>query len=124
MVTLETQYREFLRNNRDGFYSFEEWKQCNSNNIKQPLINMIDTSQMNENEYTNNRVESIIGMLKSLTQTGDCVDGETMQYILESVGMDDQMLRQLIMSNPQSDTIDLLAEKIELSDLQLQSYKL
>jgi|TARA_R110000796_G_scaffold108010_1_gene218889 hypothetical protein len=123
MVTLETQYREFLRNNRDGFYSFEEWKQCNSNNIKQPLINMIDTSQMNENEYTNNRVESIIGMLKSLTQTGDCVDGETMQYILESVGMDDQMLRQLIMSNPQSDTIDLLAEKIELSDLQLQSYK-
>ena len=124
MVTLETQYREFLRNNRDGFYSFEEWKQCNSNNIKQPLINMIDTSQMNENEYTNNRVESIIGMLKSLTQTGDCVDGETMQYILESVGMDDQMLRQLIMSNPQSETIDLLAEKIELSDLQLQSYKL
>ena len=123
MVTLETQYREFLRNNRDGFYSFEEWKQCNSNNIKQPLINMIDTSQMNENEYTNNRVESIIGMLKSLTQSGDCVDGETMQYILESVGMDDQMLRQLIMSNPQSDTIDLLAEKIELSDLQLQSYK-
>jgi hypothetical protein len=123
MVTLETQYREFLRNNRDGFYSFEEWKQCNSNNIKQPLINMIDTSQMNENEYTNNRVESIIGMLKSLTQTGDCVDGETMQYILESVGMDDQMLRQLIMRNPQSDTIDLLAEKIELSDLQLQSYK-
>ena len=114
MVTLETQYREFLRNNRDGFYSFEEWKQCNSNNIKQPLINMIDTSQMNENEYTNNRVESIIGMLKSLTQTGDCVDGETMQYILESVGMDDQMLRQLIMSNPQSDTIDLLQEKIKL----------
>jgi hypothetical protein len=91
--------------------------------VKQPLINMIDTSQMNENEYTNNRVESIIGMLKSLTQTGDCVDGETMQYILESVGMDDQMLRQLIMRNPQSDTIDLLAEKIELSDLQLQSYK-
>jgi hypothetical protein len=124
MATLETQYREFLRNNRDGFYSFEEWKDCHGNNIKQALINMRDTSQMNENEYTNNRVESIIGMLKSLTQTGDCVDGETMQYILESVGMDDQMLRQLIMSNPQSDTIDLLAEKIEVSDLELQSYKL
>jgi len=80
---------------------------------------MRDTSQMNENEYTNNRVESVIGILTSLTHKGDSVDGETMEYILERVGMTDQMLRQLIMSNPQSDTIDLLQEKIELSDLQL-----
>ena len=80
---------------------------------------MRDTSQMNENEYTNDRVESVIGILTSLTHKGDSVDGETMEYILERVGMTDQMLRQLIMSNPQSDTIDLLQEKIELSDLQL-----
>jgi hypothetical protein len=80
---------------------------------------MRDTSQMNENEYTNNRVESVIGILTSLTHKGDSVDGETMEYILERVGMTDQMLRQLIMSNPQSDTIDLLQEKIELSDLEL-----
>jgi hypothetical protein len=34
-------------------------------------------------------------MLKSLTPNGDSVDGETLQYILEKVGMDDQMLKQL-----------------------------
>ena len=44
------------------------------------------------------------------------VDGETMQYILERIGMSDQMLRQLIMSNPESDTKDLLDEKIEISN--------
>jgi hypothetical protein len=39
------------------------------------------------------------------------VDGETMEYILEQVGMTDQMLRQLIMNNPESETKDLLEEK-------------
>ena len=50
---------------------------------------------MSEDEYTTDKVESIIGMLKSLTPNGDSVDGETLQYILEKVGMDDQMLKQL-----------------------------
>ena len=36
-------------------------------------------------------VEDIIDMLKYID-----VDGETMQYILEEVGMDDQILKQLI----------------------------
>jgi hypothetical protein len=80
---------------------------------------MRNTSQMNENIYSTNRVESVIGILQSLTHKGDSVDGETMEYILERVGMTDQMLRQLVMNNPQSDTIDLLQEKIELSDLEL-----
>lgn len=53
------------------------------------------TLQMSEDEYTTDKVESIIGMLKSLTPNGDSVDGETLQYILEKVGMDDQMLKQL-----------------------------
>tara|TARA_B110000503_G_scaffold2122_1_gene2805 strand:- start:6362 stop:6679 length:318 start_codon:yes stop_codon:yes gene_type:complete len=87
------------------------------------LDDSMNTSQMSENEYTNNRVESVIGILQSLTHKGDCVDGETMQYILESVGMDDQMLRQLIMSNPQSDTIDLLQEKMELDNELIRSYE-
>jgi hypothetical protein len=43
------------------------------------------------------------------------VDGETMQYILEKTGMDDQMHRQLIMSKPVTDTIDLLLEKLRES---------
>jgi hypothetical protein len=54
-------------------------------------------------------VKDIIDKLKSID-----VDGETMQYIIEQVGMTDQMLRQLIMSKNSSDTIDLLKEKINL----------
>ena len=69
---------------------------------------------MNEDEYTLNRVHLIIDTLKQLTSKGDCVDGETMEYILERVGMDDQMLRQLVMKYPQSDTIDVLNERIEI----------
>jgi hypothetical protein len=60
---------------------------------------------------THEFVKDIIAKLKVIG-----VDGETMQYILEQVGMDDQMLRQLIMSNPTSETIDLLEEKRILSN--------
>ncbi|QMP84754.1 hypothetical protein M1M19_gp67 [Flavobacterium phage vB_FspP_elemoB_14-3B] len=44
------------------------------------------------------------------------VDGETMQYIIEKLGMNDQMLRQLVMTNPYTDTSDILQEKLELSN--------
>ena len=56
-------------------------------------------------------VKDIIAKLKVID-----VDGETMQYILERIGMTDQMLRQLVMSNPESDTKDLLEEKRELNN--------
>jgi predicted transcriptional regulator len=61
-------------------------------------------------------VETIIDMLKFID-----VDGETMQHIIEEVGMNDQMLRQLIMNNPESEIKDYLEEKITLSDLRLSS---
>lgn len=56
-------------------------------------------------------VEEIISMLKHIN-----VDGETMQFILQQVGMEEQMLRQLVMSSPYTDTSDLLEEKVKLSD--------
>jgi hypothetical protein len=65
---------------------------------------------------THEFVKDIIAKLKVID-----VDGETMQYILKEVGMEDQMLRQLIMSNPESDTKDLLEEKRMISDEQLSS---
>ena len=58
-----------------------------------------------------NIVKDIIAKLKLID-----VDGETMQYILEQVGMEEQMLRQLIMSNPESDINDILEEKRILSN--------
>ena len=47
------------------------------------------------NQHTFDKVKEVIQILKTL-DNGDCVDGETMQYILEQVGMEDQMLTQLM----------------------------
>ena len=46
------------------------------------------------NSDTHDKVKQVIAILKTL-DNGDCVDGETMEYILKQVGMDDQMLKQL-----------------------------
>jgi hypothetical protein len=45
MSTLETQYREYLRNSRGGFCSFEEWKEMHGNQIKQALIDMMKSDE-------------------------------------------------------------------------------
>jgi hypothetical protein len=72
------------------------------------------TSQMNESQYVEERINQAIGILKNLTWNDNCVDGETMQYVLEQVGMQDQMLRQLMMSQPIEDVINLYYERREL----------
>lgn len=59
-----------------------------------------------------NKVDQIIQQLKDID-----VDGETMQHILEQVGMDDQMHRQLVMSKPIKSTKELLEEKEELNKI-------
>jgi hypothetical protein len=55
-------------------------------------------------------VEEIIEMLKHID-----VDGETMEYIIRKVGMEDQMLRQLIMTMPYEQIESLTKEKIRAS---------
>lgn len=47
------------------------------------------------------------------------IDGCTLGYILRSIGMEEQMLRQLVMRYPQSDIMDLLLEKVEIDDKRL-----
>ena len=42
------------------------------------------------------------------------VDGETVQYILEKIGMDSQMLRQIIMTMPLESVHTEIAERFEL----------
>ena len=54
-------------------------------------------------------VEEVISMLKHMD-----IDGETMQYILNKVGMKDQMLRQLMFSAPRSYVEDLWDEIVEV----------
>jgi hypothetical protein len=62
------------------------------------------TSQMQDLKVRD-KVERVISDLSHIG-----VDGETMQYILERVGMEDQMLRQLIMSQP-IDEVDYMYEE-------------
>lgn len=52
-----------------------------------------------------NMVEEIISMLKHID-----VDGETMEHILEAVGMQEQMLRQLTL-NASASTLNHLIEE-------------
>ena len=42
------------------------------------------------------------------------VDGETVQYILEKIGMDSQMLRQLIMTMPLEIVNTEMSERFDL----------
>ena len=74
------------------------------------------TSQMSEGTYIKERIVQVIGILKNLTWRGDSVDGETMQYILKEVGMDDQMLRQLVMSQPIEEVRYMFEEREELEE--------
>ena len=66
------------------------------------------------------RDEKVLNIIK-LCKDMD-IDGETTEYILEKIGMTNQMLRQLVMNNPQSDIIDLLNEKVELDNQRLSDY--
>jgi len=51
-------------------------------------------------------VEEIIGMLKHME-----VDGETMEHIIRSVGMEEQMLRQLFLTGNSRFVDDLIGER-------------
>ena len=85
--------------------------------FKSYFVNREDiTAQMAESGYVESRVKSVIETLKSLTYKGDCVDGETMQYILEKVGIHDQMLRQLVMSQPIEEVRYLIEEREEFEE--------
>jgi hypothetical protein len=55
------------------------------------------------------KVQQVIETLR-----GKEVDGETMQYILEEVGMDWQMLRQLMLSMPIEQVKYLMEEREDL----------
>jgi hypothetical protein len=60
-------------------------------------------------EHNEFKTNFIIQFLKEMD-----VDGETMQYILEQVGMEKQMLRQLVMNADNVYLRDLIKEKVEL----------
>ena len=58
-----------------------------------------------EGEIKTITVDNAIQNLKRIE-----IDGETMQYIIEKLGMDDQMLRQLVLTKPRIQTLNMLDE--------------
>jgi hypothetical protein len=64
---------------------------------------------MNKSEHNEERINHIIQMLNEMD-----VDGETMEYIINQVGMEQQMLKQLVIKMPIEWTIRLLFEKVNL----------
>lgn len=67
-------------------------------------------------EHIEDQINHVIARLQELD-----VDGETMQYILEQVGMDEQMLRQLVLqANPEylQDLIGLRPTKFNITKQQ------
>lgn len=78
----------------------------------------VETEWMTKDEVEDQKKAKYDKIIAELNEMD--VDGEMMQYIIEGTNMNDQMLRQLILTNPQSDTIDLLEEHISLSDKSLK----
>ena len=77
---------------------------------------------INETEQMASRVdrEVILKVIEQLKYIE--VDGETMQYILKRVGMEDQMLRQLAMKSDIDTLNQLIEEKRELDGDKTQVY--
>ena len=63
------------------------------------------------------KIKSIIQQLKSID-----VDGETMQHILNEVGMDVQMLRQLMMTEPLSEVQWMMKERLSFEEDMRRKY--
>jgi len=69
-----------------------------------------ETPQM-ESTFKRDVVMDIIKKLHAID-----VDGETMHYILQKVGMEDQMLRQLVMSQPIEEVRYMIEEREEFEE--------
>jgi hypothetical protein len=62
---------------------------------------------MNQEQLTKEeKLSTIIELCNDIN-----IDGETTEYVLRAIGMEDQMLRQLIMKAPMSLVQDLVEEK-------------
>ena len=66
---------------------------------------------METNNVFNNSINNIVNELQAME-----VDGETMQIIIERAGLDDQLLRQLVLTKPTELTAELLQEKKHIAN--------
>ena len=83
------------------------------NMFKDEPIKETPPTELCRNQHTFDKVKEVIQILKTL-DNGDCVDGETMGYIVKELGFEEYLLRSLVMSADFKETKDLLREKFEV----------
>lgn len=66
-------------------------------------------TQLMQSDIMHERVMYLIDLIMDAD-----LDGETMEYIIERVGMTDQMLRQLVLKSDPQVLLDLIKEKVEV----------
>ncbi len=62
-----------------------------------------------QSDIVHERVMRIIDEIKAVD-----IDGETMEYIIRAVGMQEQMLRQLVLTSDAIELLELVKEKANL----------
>jgi hypothetical protein len=95
-------------------------------NNKEPYSGKSDQDFLKdiENQYKNHQA-GIYDQLKNREcgcncgEGNSCIDGETTQQLLESIGMEGQMLRQLIMSQPINEVKYLIEEREDLEKVRI-----
>lgn len=70
------------------------------------------STQLMQSDIMYRKVDKIIELIKDAD-----LDGETMEYVIEQVGMSDQMLRQLVMKAAPEHLRDLIVEKVTSFEL-------
>jgi len=86
---------QILTNGNGSYYSLE-----NENKMSTAIM---------QSDVVHERVMRIIDQLKEVD-----VDGETMEYIIKQVGMEQQMLRQLVLGSDATELLELIKEKANL----------
>jgi hypothetical protein len=102
---------EWLDDNANSQENGGYERDCFKEEFEKPII----PSYQCRNQHTFDKVKEVIQILKTL-DNGDCVDGETMDYIVKELGFEEYLLRSLIMNSSETDTKDLLEEKRILSN--------
>lgn len=113
-IALNLEDTECIDNN--WYYLFEPKKEIEDKFKPRSVSEYVATLPMEEPPtelcritQTHEVVKDIIAKLKMID-----IDGETMQYILKEVGMEEQMHKQLVMDKDFKDTKDLLRQKFEM----------
>ena len=101
--------------NENGEADTDDFNEVNNWKLGKEISKVELPSFLSAENVKSAKIAEAIMLLKGME-----IDGEAMQYILEKVGMDEQMLRQLIMKYQISAVLGLVAEKAEFIEQEIR----